>query len=147
MTSILQKVQKENKTLFVMGDFNINLYNYSSHTETNDFINLMVSNYLLPHILHPTRVTDHSAIIIDNIFSNNCELGTLSGILLSQISDHFPQFLIIKNITVDYRNCSLFQYDNSKFNKQSFINDFKELLWEDINDVNLNLNGKFDKFF
>ena len=38
MTSILQKVQRENKTLFIMGDFNINLYNYSSHTETNDFI-------------------------------------------------------------------------------------------------------------
>ena len=138
MTSILQKVQKENETLFIMGDFNINLYNYSSHTETNDFINLMVSNYLLPHILHPTRVTDHFATIIDNIFSNNCELDTLSGNLLSQISDHFPQFLIIKNITVDYRNCSLYQYDYSKFNKQSFINDFKELLWEDINDVNLN---------
>ena len=146
MTSILQKVQKENKTLFIMGDFNINLYNYSSHTETNDFINLMVSNYLLPHILHPTRVTDHSATIIDNIFSNNCELDTLSGNLLSQISDHFPQFLIIKNVMVDYRNCSLFQYDYSKFNEQSFINDFKELLWEDINDVNLNLNDKFDNF-
>ena len=96
MTSILQKVQRENKTLFIMGDLNINLYNYSSHTETNDFINLMVSNYLLPHILHPTRVTDHSATIIDNIFSNNCELDTLSGNLLSKISDHFLQFLIIK---------------------------------------------------
>ena len=67
--------------------------------------------------------------------------------LLSQISDHFPQFLIIKNVTVEYRNCSLFQYDYSKLNEQSFINDFKELLWEDINDVNLNLNGKFDNFY
>ena len=55
MTSILQKVQKENKTLLIMGDFNINLYNYCYHTETNDFINLTVSNYLLPHILHPTE--------------------------------------------------------------------------------------------
>ena len=69
MTSILQKVQKENKTLFIMGDFNINLYNYCSHTETNDFINLMISTYLLPHILHLTRVTDHSATIIDWITS------------------------------------------------------------------------------
>ena len=101
------------ETLFIMGDFNINLYNYCSHTGANDFINFMVSNYLLPHILHPTRITDHSATIIDNIFSNNCELDTLSGNLLSQISDHFPQFLIIKNVTVDYRNCSLFQYDYS----------------------------------
>ena len=62
----------------------------------------------------------------------------LSFNLLSQISDHFPQFLIIKNVTVDYRNCSLFQYEYSKCNEESFINDFKELLWEDINDVNKN---------
>ena len=27
------------------------------------------------------------------------------------------------------------------------VNDFEELLWEDINDVNLNLNGKFDNFY
>ena len=30
--------------------------------------------------------------------------------------------------------------------KQSFINDFKELLWEDIN-VNRNLKGKFDNSY
>ena len=32
-----------------MGDFSINLVNYDPHPETNDFINLMVSYYLLPH--------------------------------------------------------------------------------------------------
>ena len=58
---------------FIMGDFNISLLNYEAHSETNDFINLMVSHYLLPYILHPTRVTDHSATINDNIFSTNCE--------------------------------------------------------------------------
>ena len=26
-------------------DFNLNLLNYDSHSETNDFINLMISNY------------------------------------------------------------------------------------------------------
>ena len=73
-----------------MGDFNINLVNYDSHPETNDFINLMVSHYLLPHILHPTGETNHSATIIDNIFFNTLEFDTLSGNLLSKISDHFP---------------------------------------------------------
>ena len=57
----------------------------------------MISHYLLPHILNPTRVTDHSASIIDNIFSNCLESDTVSGNLLSQISDNFAQFLIIKN--------------------------------------------------
>ena len=91
MTSVLQKVQEENKTLFNMGDFNINLLNYDSHSQTNNFINLMVSHYLLPHILHPTRITDHSATVIDNISSNSLESDTVSGSLLSQISDHFPR--------------------------------------------------------
>ena len=110
----LQKVQKENKTVFMMGDFNINLLKYQSDPETKDFINLMVSHYLLPHNLHPTRVTDHSATIIDRIFSNNVESDTVGGNILSQISDHFPQFLTVKSMAVDYRKVTLFQRDYSK---------------------------------
>ena len=86
----MQKISKENKLIFLMGDFNVNLLNYESHDETNEFINTMVSHYLLPHILHPTRVTDHSATVIDNIFSNNTQYETTSGNLITQISDHFP---------------------------------------------------------
>ena len=148
ISSILQKVQKENKSLIIMGDFNINLVNYDSHPETNDFINLMVSRYLLPHILHPTRVTDHSAMIIDNIFFNTLEFDTLSGNLLTKISDHFPQFLVIKNVAVAYKNCSLFQYDYSKFSEHLFLEDFKKLPWDDIlNNQNLNINVQFDGFY
>ena len=62
----------------MMGDFNINLLKCQSHPETNDFINLMVSHYLLSNILHP-RVTDHSAAIIENIFSDNVESDTVDG--------------------------------------------------------------------
>ena len=48
MDKTMSKISKENKLVFVMGDFNVNLLNYESHNETNDFINTMVSNYLLP---------------------------------------------------------------------------------------------------
>ena len=87
----------------------------------------MVSHYLLPHILHPTRVTDHSATLIDNMFSNNVESDTVGRNILSQITDHFPQFLIVKNIAVNYRKVSLFQRDYSKFSEERFLNDFKKL--------------------
>ena len=117
----LQKVQNENKSVFMMGDFNINLLKYQSHPETNDFITLIVSHYFLPHILHPTRVTDHSATIIDNIYSNDVESDTVSGNILSQITDHFPQFLIIKNIAMDYRKIALFQRDYSKLSEECFL--------------------------
>ena len=130
-----------------MGDFSINLLNYDSHSETNNFINLMISHHLLPHILHPTRVNDHSATIIDNIFSNSLESDTISGSLLSQMSDHFPQFLVIKNTTVDYRHCTLFQHDYPKFAESSFINDCTGLSWDFLNETNLNINSKFDTLY
>ena len=43
-----------NKLLFIMGDFNINLLDYASHTPTSDFINNFFSHSLLPCIHHPT---------------------------------------------------------------------------------------------
>ena len=49
-----------------MSDFNLNLLNYETHSDTNDFINSVISHSFLPYILHPTRVTEHSATIIDN---------------------------------------------------------------------------------
>ena len=78
-----------------MGDFNINLLGYESDSDTGDFINTMVSHYLLPYLLHPTRVTAHSATIIDSIFSNICEFETISGNIMAQLADHFAQFLIM----------------------------------------------------
>ena len=80
---IIQKISKENKLLFLMGDFNVNLLNYESHIDTNDFIYTMISHYLLPYILHPTRVTDHSETVIDNIFFNNTSYEITSGKIIS----------------------------------------------------------------
>lgn len=56
-----------------MGDFNLNLLNYDSNSDTNDFVNTLGSYYFHPHILKPTRITEHSATLIDNIFFNSME--------------------------------------------------------------------------
>ena len=58
--TILTKLEKTDKIINVMGDVNINLLGCESDSETNDFIDTMVSHYLLPYMLHPTRVTGHS---------------------------------------------------------------------------------------
>ena len=48
MDMTMSKLSKENKLIFVMGDLNLNLRNCESHSETNGFLNCMVSHYLLP---------------------------------------------------------------------------------------------------
>ena len=94
---IMQKISKENKLLFLMGNFNVNLLNYESHIDTNDFINTMISYYLLPYILHPTRVTDHSETVIDNIFPITHPMKLQAEILSAKflITFHSLLFLIM----------------------------------------------------
>ena len=56
-----------NKPLSIVGDFNVNLLDYASHTPTSDFVNNFFSHSLLPRINHPTRFSEHRASVIDNI--------------------------------------------------------------------------------
>ena len=61
----------ENKICYLLGDYNINILNYSSHVHTAQFVDMMSSSGFLPLITRPTSVTATSAALIDNIFTNN----------------------------------------------------------------------------
>ena len=134
LEATLSKVDKS-KIICVIGDFNINLLNYESHSETNEFINSMVSHYLLPHILQPTRVTDHSATIIDDIFTNRTEFSTVNGNILNQLADHFSQFLVIKKLLIPHNDAACYQYDYSNFDKNELLADFSKINWNDTQNI------------
>ena len=51
---------------------------------------------LEPHILKPTRITNHSSTLIDNIFFNSIKYQTVSGNLFHDLKDHLSNFLIIE---------------------------------------------------
>ena len=52
----------------------------------------MYGNGLVPLLKKPTRITEYSATLIGNIFTNVCEEGLESGIIVTDISDHLPVF-------------------------------------------------------
>ena len=70
INQLLDKISKEQKQIFLLGDFNINLLNYDEHQPTNEFLDSLASNSIIPYIVQPTRLTSHSKTLIDNIFSN-----------------------------------------------------------------------------
>ena len=88
----LNKILRENKKIYLMGDFNIDLSN-STHNNVSKFINVLRSNGFYPHINQPTRICNESQTLIDNIFSNVYDNST-NGILYSDISDHLPIFAL-----------------------------------------------------
>ena len=79
LSELLQKLSKEDKTIILMGDFNIDLLKYDHNTDSASFLDSLYTNFLLPYISTPSRVTTHSRTLIDNIFSNNIEDGLISG--------------------------------------------------------------------
>ena len=93
---ILETIQKENKKCVILGDFNIDLFKCDRHGPSKSFLELLKSYYFFPKILKPTRIQAHSATLIDNIFTNYHHDQSLSGIFLTDITDHFPIFHLIK---------------------------------------------------
>ena len=48
------KISKEEKNIFLLGDFDISLLNYNEYRPTNYFLDSLVSSSLLPYILQTT---------------------------------------------------------------------------------------------
>jgi hypothetical protein len=87
----LQTIISENKIPLHMGDYNIDLLKCDTHQPSSEFLDTNILHSLLPAITKPTRVTNTSATIIDNIFSNYTDAIKLTTcILTTDISDHFP---------------------------------------------------------
>ena len=65
--NLLSKVNTERNKCYLAGDFNINLLKHDTHSPIAEFINCVFSYSFSSTINKPTRVTDFSATLIDNI--------------------------------------------------------------------------------
>ena len=88
----MAKLVKENKELYICGDFNFNLLKIDTDHFSQKMFNLCWYGFL-PHILQPTRVTGNTATIIDNIFSNNIQGEIINGNIIQTLSEPFCQFI------------------------------------------------------
>ena len=95
LNELLSGVTKGNKYCYITGDFNLDLLKHESHPITAQFLEALFSYGFLPMTTKPTRITAHSATLIDNIFTNNATVSSKNGLTVSDISDHLPIFSIV----------------------------------------------------
>ena len=76
----------------IAGDYNFDLLKMADVPHLVEYYVLFTSHNLFPAILRPTRVTDSTATLIDQIWTNDICSIINSGQVLSDISDHFPVF-------------------------------------------------------
>ena len=81
--------------VYLCGDYNINLLKMHEKNSYEEFFETMLVHSYLPNITLPTRLTDTSNTLIDNVFANSAKFEAVSGILINNISDHQAIFTII----------------------------------------------------
>ena len=121
-----------------MGDFNIDLFKSESCNYANQFVERLFSSSFLPLITKATRITQHMATLIDNIFTNDLKNlhASTNGIIFSDISNHLPTFytqsktmfeknIIHKNSDISYRVIN-------ERNIKRFKNSVDQVSWSEI---------------
>ena len=136
------------KPTYVTGDLNLNLLDYDVNPKVNSYCNLLFAHNFVPVINKPTRISKHSASLIDHIVTNTFVNEALSlGIIKVDISDHFPVFLISEAKTVDIHAQPTFKIKRTI--NPNTIAYFEEQLalidWDIIHNIN-DPNEAYDKF-
>ena len=118
LNELLHKLSSENKSVILLGDFNVDLMKYDNHHSTNGFLDSLSLHLFLPHITQPNRIRDTSKTLIDNIFSSTLIENTISGHLTATISDHY--------FSVDW---------NSLFHNDKDVNLYFNIFFKRINAI------------
>lgn len=138
LEEILSIIDKEKKAVALAGDFNYDLTKNMQDKNVLSFSNLLSSYGYISTISKPTRVVRGSSTLLDNIFVNDHNYVNLSGIILDDLSDHFPIFNLLSLKHVNHSEEKV----RKVFDKQKFreLNDFLEVKlanFETITDPNM----------
>jgi hypothetical protein len=134
LSNILQKIEKENKKVYIVGDLNIDGLKVKNNRHVENFFNMLLGKNYVPLITKPTRIQDTSISLIDHTIINastiKADAKIRSGIIYSGITDHLPVFVSIQEshrVTPKERP-QIRIY--SKNNDKKFYQNIKRSNWE-----------------
>ena len=146
--NILSKREIINKELVLVEDSNINVFDFNERKMLQRFVNLMFPHGLIPIVNKSTHVTRNTATAIDHIIANsviNAEFKT--GIIKTDISDHFPIFFISKHVvdTTEAREEFIYKRNYTGNSIETFKQKLREVNWNEIKQSK-NANESYPKF-
>ena len=88
----------------------------------------------------PTRIRNGKCSIVDHILTNDMQNSLTPGILLADVSDHLPTFLVLKNLGPEAPSYPRMVRDYSNFKQSHFLSDLASSL-EPIKRIREGLSG------
>ena len=94
------------------------------------------------------HITDHSKTLIDHIYVNVSIHFYISGVALSNLSDHFDNFVIMIAKATKSNKTKRYQIrDMSKFDHEKFLQNFANDLNTNFPNNNESVHNKFEKIY
>ena len=120
LETLLDKIR--DKQSYLLGDFNFDLLKSTENADTARFLSDLNTYGMHPLISLPTRITEQTASILDNIFTNDYYRPLSSGLIVSQLSDHLPAFAVYEGPKSDEDKNPQYTYrrDMKTRNKSKF---------------------------
>ena len=125
--------------VFILGDMNIDFLKYNIHANTEQYLDMLYLDNLIPVITKPTRISDLSSTLIDHIYTNVSIQKVVSGIALVDISDHLPTFSLY-NTSICRSKKTIYLRDFSQFDQKRYVNDLNKVNWSGMFNTQKNLH-------
>ena len=155
--SLLSVIKKKRPTSIIIGlDHNLDLLKADTHQLTNDFIQNNLDFGLIPTVTRPTRITQSSVTLINNIFISQNLCGKhVSNILINDTSDHLPVICTLSDLkTTKRESIKITSRDTHLKNMQALKRQLENYNWssnleyqsvsEDMCKVHQTLTEKID---
>lgn len=138
MEKVLDVIENEKKIAVIAGDFNYDLLPIFEKDGSNDFSNLLTAYGFFPLISRATRKHKEVSSLLDNIFINDFQLYHSSGVIIEDLSDHFPVFASLKiGNPCKIGRESVTVFDKRRMNELSNILNMKLEGFQENTDVNI----------
>ena len=139
-TQLLHELRLRSKTVYLCGDYNIDLLKIDSNEKSSTFYENTTSVRFVPKITLPTRFCETTSTLIDIIYTNVIDKSHTSGILITPISDHQMYFCTMNENFDRSKNAQ--KYVEVEFCNQENMDKFKnEVANADLyNKLDLDIN-------
>ena len=146
LIQILRLIGNQNQDVIIIGESNINLA-FPLTNSSMDLLSIMSGSYLFLSTTIPTRVTESTHSLIDNIFSTLCPAKV--SVITSDTSDHFPMHTVFNTARMPtplVRTNQGLQVIHLKEENLKLLNDeLKKVSWDSVL-ANEDVNERFEIF-
>ena len=145
----LNDLSNANKDAYVFLDANIDLLKLNNAELPNAYMDINISNGFLQIITKATRVQGNHVSLIDHVLSNSNHNSYITGTIISDISDHFINFVQPPISKIKTKTKPVYRRNFSPTTIQNFKIALSNINWNETlaaNDVDLAFSCFWEKF-